>query len=78
MDAIPIKFEYEGTVFYGKFQKMTGDNSSVWYNLFIDEYLYGQLFQSKENGWIFQSNRGLFEEKKYVDLFVAAIQAWRN
>jgi hypothetical protein len=78
MDVIPIQFEYEGKIFYGKFHKMTADNSSVWYNLYVDEHLYGQLFQSKEKSWIFQSNRGLFEEKKYLDLFVATIQAWRN
>jgi hypothetical protein len=78
MDIIPIQFDHEGKIFQGKFHKMNGDNGTVWYNLYIDEFLYGQLFQSKEKGWIFQSNRGLFEEQKYVDLFVATIQAWRN
>ena len=78
MDAIPIRFEYEGAIFQGKLKKVTGENGSVWYNLYIDEYLYGQLFNSEEKGWIFQSNRGLFEEQQYVDLFLSAIQAWNN
>ena len=78
MEIIPIVFEYQGTEFNGKLHKITGEQGAVWYSLFIGEYLYGQLFNSEQKGWVFQSNRGMFEEKQFVDLFVSAIQAWKN
>ena len=78
MDVIPITFKYDDTLFTGKFHTIVGEDGAVWYNLFIGNYLYGQLFNTQERGWIFQSNRGMFEEQHYVDLFVSTIKAWKN
>lgn len=78
MDTIAIIFRYENITVKGRFIKTTAEDGTVSYDLYIGNYLYGRLFNTGKKGWIFSSDRGLFEEKQYVDLFVSTIEAWKN
>ena len=61
MEHIPIKFEYEGKQYAGKFVAVSGSGKNH-FHLMIDNFYKGQLVYGEYHGWQFHEGfKGMAE-----------------
>jgi len=62
----------------GHLTRVTGSGSSGLYHLMINNYYWGQLWNTEHFGWKFASQTGIFEESYMVEYFAQAVNSYRD
>ena len=61
MHNIPITFGYEGKIYTGHFNQVSGSGTNATFHLMIDNRYRGQLVKTERLGWHFSNNKDEFK-----------------